>query len=417
MVSYKRIQSICIMYILVWMIAPPLSYDIIWRLLAAGAALIWILLQMLRRKMYYRNQKLHNSSIFFGFSVIVNLGCLIFTDIFYLNFGIVSAIYNNITTIILFFAGFVSMYYVKEENYNDLFLFFRTSTITATIFSITSTFRSDKYHELTRAAGEYQTAAQEALTREAAYHGVGAFGFFCLTSVLATCTLWMTFVSKEKKDKRINLITFIIMEAGVISAGYTLALSISLIGIICCLFFNLKSRILKFEICILGVICLLFGDELLMLIYKTLSSLTSGGFYENKVQDIFSFLLSGESTGSFDSRAERYLLSLNSLIKYPVWGSYILAGINATGRHSSILDTFAAFGWLPGICWVYAIGIYPSKLVLKCNTTRYYKVIIPFLMILTGVFNSYAMTMGVLYFVLPSVMYYVVNRYEEKITV
>ena len=400
MISYRKIQLVCVFYIIVWMLAPPLAYGTIFRVMAIIAAAIWILLQLI-----VRNNDVCDITVsyYIKWYKILSIVYILFLFCFRIIFDkltIFSAFYQDIPIYILIFVGYLASSYIKNKRYNDLKKIFILTLIIAVVFSLTTMLKSDVYDGLTRNAGGEGDAAYLALAKEAAMHGVGAFGFFCFTSVFAPILLWYI-LSPVVKHKMILYLSFLIIELGVISAGYTLALLISFIGICTIIIMKSKNLGIKFFVIFMFFFLILFWKESLSFLYGVIKNIASGSMYANKVDDIFSFLLEGESAGSFAARQERYLISWNSILSNPIIGSYILEGTRAVGYHSSVLDTFAAYGWGVGFSWVYLTNIFPVK--ISMSVYKGYRIITFFLLFFTSLFNTYTMTMGVFYFVIPCV--------------
>ncbi len=410
-VGYRTIQLICVLYLVTWMIAPPLAYDVIFRLIAIIAASLWLFIQI-QTRVEKNNQTAKNHVSLYLLGAVFYVVAMLIFHCFFEQMTLINAVYTDITTYILLFVGYIGGIYCRDSRYDDLKKIFYWTLLIAVVFSVTSTFRSDAYYELTRNAGGVLTEENEALAREAAIRGVGAFGFFCFTSVFAPLILWFSY-STEGKKKIMMRIAFFIVEAGVVSAGYTLALLISIVGIALCLVLKTRSIISKVVVVILLLMMLIFWEDFISLIYYFLQNISSGTMYENKVSDIFGFLLEGESAGSFKDRQARYLKSIEAIIRYPVLGSYIMDNRRAIGAHSAILDTFAAYGWVPGGVWTYLISIFPCKISNKGETS--YKVTFFILLFLTALFNRYTMMMGVFYFVLPAVSYEMCKKNKNKI--
>lgn len=400
MVSYRQLQLVCVCYIIAWMIAPPLAYDTIFRIIAIIAAGVWILLQQRVRYKDEYDPEVQRHIQWYKLLSIIYIIFLYFFRIIFDELSFFAAFYQDITTYILIFTGYLAAIYVRGKRYEDLKKIFILILIIAVVFSLTTMLRGSEYETLTRNAGGEADAAYLALAREAAMHGVGAFGFFCFTSVFSPILLWYIFSSGAKHKVWLTL-CFIIIEAGVFSAGYTLALLISIIGIGVVVALRVKNPVIKILSVLLLLLFVLFWQDFSTFLYHTLQNLTNGTMYANKVNDIFSFLLEGESTGTFAARQERYLISWESIWKYPVFGSYIMASTRAVGYHSSVLDTFAAYGWIVGMAWIYITNIFPIKIAKSLH--KGYKIVAFLLLFFTALFNTYTMMMGVFYFAIPCV--------------
>lgn len=402
-IKYKQIQQICIWYIVAWMIAPPLAYDMIYRIMAISAALLWTLIQIFSPKIDKYNSVMKQALSKYLICAITYGAALIFFDCVFKKYSIFSAFYNNITTYIFLFVGYIGGTYCKEERLEEIKKTFYFLLGLIVVFSITSLMRSEEFYLMTRSAGGEVDEAYNALARRAAMRGVGAFGFFALSAAFSPLVLWISY-AYEGVRKLTLLLAFVIIEFGVISAGYTLALLISFFGICYTFIFKIKSKVIRVLFIFGATILLIFGNEILIGIYHFLQSIANGTMYANKVEDIFSFLLSGDSTGTFDSRLDRYLFSFTSIFKYPVFGSYILNGTNSIGSHSAILDPFAAYGWLIGAVWVYVLIAFPRKMSTIISDKKL-STLITLVLFFTALFNRTPMMMGMFFFIAPALGY------------
>ena len=385
------------------MIAPPLAYDTIYRLIAVVAAILWILIQISSSKVDGCNSVMKRVLSKYLMCAILYGVALIFFDCVFRKYSIFSAFYNNITTYIFLFVGYIGGTYCKEERSEELKKTFYFLLGLIVIFSVTSLMRSDEFYLMTRSAGGEVDDAYNVLARRAAMHGVGSFGFFALSAAFSPFVLWISYAYKGVRRLAL-LLAFAIIEFGVISAGYTLALLISFLGICFTFIFKIKSKVIR-VVFIFGVaILLIFGNEILTGIYHFLQAVTNGTMYANKVEDIFSFLLNGDSTGTFESRLDRYLFSFTSIFKYPIFGSYILNGTNSIGSHSSILDPFAAYGWLIGAAWTYVLIVFPRKMSTIVSDKKL-STLVTLVLFFTALFNRTTMMMGMFFLLAPALGY------------
>ena len=402
-IKYKQIQQACIWYIVAWMIAPPLAYDTVYRLIAIVAAALWILVQFSYHKVDGCNSVMKKALSTYLICAAIYGVALIFFECVFRKHSIFSAFYNNITTYIFLFVGYIGGTYCKEERSDEIKGIFYFLLALVVVFSITSLMRSDEFYFMTRNAGGEADDAYNALARRAAMHGVGSFGFFAFSAAFSPLVLWVSYAYKGLKRIAL-LIAFVIIEIGVISAGYTLALLISFLGICFTFIFKIKSKVIRVGIIFGAAIMLIFSNEILTGMHHFLQVITNGTMYSNKIEDIFRFLLSGDSTGSFESRMDRYVLSFPSIFKYPLFGSYILNGTNSIGSHSSILDPFAAYGWLIGAAWIYVLIIFPRKMS-KIAGDKKLTTLITMVLFFTALFNRTTMMMGIFFLLVPALGY------------
>ncbi len=410
----QKIQLGCIVYLLAWLLCPPLIYGTLFRALALFCCVAWIFFEYLFTKNIggrARND-LEKFANYYLIAAIVYIGGDALIQLFFAKETFVSILYNNLQIYILLIIGFIGTQYVARNRWNDIKVAFIAAVIFCVVFSITAVFRGTEYQMVTREAGG-ESKFDEGFLRAAARRGIGGFGFFCFTAILAPVLIYFSRIFKGSKSLKVwIIIAAVVCELGVISAGYTIALLISIVGIFSVLFITTKNGTAKLVIILGLILVLIFGYQFLKLIQSLLLNFSAGTMYENKVEDIFTFLLEGESKGSFDSRAERYLRSFESIFKYPIFGSLILEGTKAIGSHSSILDSFAAYGWLIGGSWVYLIVIYHNQVMKYFKVKLGVRITLISLVLLTSLFNRLVMMIGALYLLLPFIAYYA--REEKK---
>ena len=400
--KYSSIQQCCVYYILAWLLAPPLAYGTVFRVFAILFATLWMLVEAFHTRPS-DNRSVAKLRQIYHICIMVFSVSLMGSRMLFHDMSLISAFLTDITTYIMFLVGYIASKYVAENRWEELYHIFQFTILLGVVFSLTTIFRNPVYYAITRSAGGEADAAYNALARQAANHGVGGFGFVCFTSVFAPILLYNYLVNKKNK---LMLIAFAIMQMEVLSAGYTLALLISITGIGITLFAHTKTLVIRLLI-IMNIVCIaFFYDSTVKLLYDGLRNLAGDTMYANKVEDVFAFLIGGSSEGTFYSRQERYLTSLRSMfLDYPVLGSYILAGKRAIGYHSSILDTFAAYGWGIGIVWMYIIVGYPTKVIKVICNDKWMPVVVFVTFILTAMFNTYTMHMGAFYFIVPVMAY------------
>lgn len=398
-IQIDRIQLYCVLYLVAWLLAPPLAYGTVYRLLTIVAAVLWLGLQFFRQSETKAEPKAVRRLTTYVFCMVAYVVVMLLLECFIEHHSLFSVLWNSITTYILLFIGYIGGVYAAEKRENDLRIIFYAALIIAVVFSITSIFRSDEFYEYTRTAGG-EDEAYKFIARRAAARGVGAFGFFCFTSVFAPLILWVYM----KKRTWWYFAAFAIVEIGVISAGYTLALIISLVGVLFCFMVNARSGLTKAIIIVVAVFLVFSWQAIADELYSFLYRVTEGSFYHNKVIDIFRFILEGESADTFQDRAERYLFSFNAAFRYPLFGALILEGIRAAGNHSSILDTYSIFGWVIGTIWLYLIVIFPASTIDRsCEKNGQLRFMCGALLFFTALFNRYVMMMGVFYLIYPAI--------------
>lgn len=185
---------------------------------------------------------------------------------------------------------------------------------------------------------------QQAALGDATYVGIGAFSFFY--AVVPIILLLGYLLLHHRKYKLLTLLTMIGLALVLIKAAFTISILLTsafLIGMIAFRYLN------KTLVIVVGSIGLLMSTKLLdglsKLLYH-LSTYTNIPFAVSERLIELSFFLSGNSTtgdSDLEGRFNRYTLSLNTIVRHPIFGNAM--GYHDTiGGHSSWLDYWAQFG-------------------------------------------------------------------------
>ena len=178
----RKIQTISIIYLLAWLLCPPLSYGLLFRLLALASCGIWFLCQYLfakRIRLTAQNTLEKYGQYYFIAAAAYILGEF-FLQVLFLEADVVSIVYNNLQVYILLIIGFIGTQYVAEERWDEIKTTMIAIVLFCVVFSVTSIFRGAEYELVTREAGG-ESKFDEAFLMAAARRGIGGFGFFCFT--------------------------------------------------------------------------------------------------------------------------------------------------------------------------------------------------------------------------------------------
>lgn len=405
----NNIQSICIIFLLTWIISPPLSYGMIYRILAVLATAIWMILEFSSKICIDAGGKIYLKK--FTLYALIYLVIMISFSMVFENLSVMTAINRQINVIFFVLIGFIAGRYVYSGRKKELILFYKWIVFLVVVFSVTALIRSDRFTYVTRASGAYTDDNE--LIVQAALKGIGGFGFFSVSSILSPMILWNAIRAKGR-EKIICFVEFFLVEVAVISAGFTIALIISFVGIVYCGYFCIRNGFHRFVWIVIAIGIWVGHGVFFSWLYSFLSDLASGTMYSNKVEDIFYFLNNKTATGSFEGRLERYLMSLRSVINYPVVGSYIIKGRNVTGMHSSIIDAFGAYGAIPGFMWIYLSLVYPKKLGIYYLSEKRLIKMSMLLIALTILFNQMALQISLFCMIVPALSLYLGEENRSK---
>lgn len=344
-ISYGIIQSVAVAYLTIWSISPPLEVDLIYRLLAVVAAVVWAGVWLIRENPIVLNKD-QLLSIFFLFTVV---------GVTFIDNGDFNGILRQIAFFILVICTIMNSYY--KDHWDELrwlvpvvlvlFIVYNFKTIQALIDDPTIARR------LVRADESIYVYLRQ---------GIGGYSLVypqvCVSSAFLAWTL------KAFKHNKIYfvigliwLITYVVLIS---KASYSIAMFTSIVGAILLLFYKGKSGVSAFIIAIV-----IFSTVMLSILYiedfrNNLLETFDGTAVAKKINDLVATSESGEAEGSIGSRMTRYVASLRTIATYPIIGA-LWRG--SGGGHSAFLDTVAKYGIWGG--WFFIKSVY--------SVPQYYK--------------------------------------------
>jgi len=344
--NYGTIQSIAVAYLVIWSISPPLEIDLIYRIIAVGALVVWAGVWLIRENpvVLDKNQLV---SIFFLFTVI---------GVTFIGNGDFRGILKQIAFFMLVVCFILNSFY--KEHWEELRWLVPVVLVLFIIWN---------YKTVQALIADPTIARQIVRDDESIYEylrqGVGGYGLVypqvCVSSAILLWTI---------KAFKSNKIYFVIGAVWVISfiqlvskAGYSIAIFTSVIGVILLFFYNGKSGLKAFLVA--GV---LFAVIMFSILYfdefrNWLLEIFDGTAVAKKINDLVATSESGAAEGSIEDRMIRYTASLEIIVKYPIIGALWRDG---GGGHSGLLDTFAKYGLWGGwffIKSVYSVPAYYKK--------------------------------------------------------
>ncbi len=161
-------------------------------------------------------------------------------------------------------------------------------------------------------------------------------------------------------NRVLKLTSIIIFYICIIASQYTMAAILSvLLPLLVYIFFQKKKFSIIFSFVLVSILIIavfaFFWDRILeYLISRNLHYLV------NQLEGFYSTFRYKDSYLGFTDREDRYLISLFSFIKSPIFGGLINASYGNTGGHSSILDSLAILGMFGGV-FIYNIYFIVKK--------------------------------------------------------
>lgn len=196
--------------------------------------------------------------------------------------------------------------------------------------------------------------------------------------------LLLYYLLKKRMDFSISskimyVLIIVFLFSCLITAGFMIALLTCIISLIItfglAFFRKRKNVLLYFSILLFSLLALIF------LGYYFLPSLAKSFYrinimYYERFMDIYSFIYYGKIGNVIAARLQIYAVSINSFLKYPLFGvawhiNDLTLDYSSISLHSSFLDHMAYFGLLFFALWFFMIMFPPlldSNLKFKTNT-------------------------------------------------
>ncbi len=341
--SLGFIQKLCVLYLVVWTISPPMEIDLIYRLIALGAAAMWFVLMIVREG----RLSLSGSDIAsLGFMVLI-------AGIEYISSGS----FSNVIKLIAYYI--LVMCYIMNRRYNNNWDELKGIIQVVLILCIIYNFKS--YTVLIDDPTIARLLVRD--TPETYVYlrqGVGGYSLiYPQVCVIPAGVAWT--VSSFKYNKfdfvlgTVWLVSFVMFS---LNAGYSLALFASAVGVIMLFFYKGRSGMAAFFAALV-----IFAGAMLSILYidslrNFLLTQFDGTAVAKKINDLVASSESGAAEGSIADRIRAYTSSLNAIFRYPVIGALWRSG--AGGGHSAFLDTLAKYGIAGGVIFTRVMYSVPN---------------------------------------------------------
>lgn len=340
--SLAFIQKLCVLYLVVWMISPPMEIDLIYRLLALGFAAFWFVL------MIVREGRLSLSSDDLG--ALVFMLCVMV--IAYIESGNLSSVIRQIPYYILV------MCYIMNRRYSNYWHELKGVVQIVLILCIVYNFISFK-------ALVDDPAIARLLVRDTPEtytylrRGVGGYSLiYPQVCIVPAAVAWTVNAFKYNKlDFIIGGVWLVSFVLFAMNAGYSLALFASVIGILLLFFYNGRSGMAAFIVAVA-----VFAGAMLAILYidglrNFLLTQFDGTAVAKKINDLVASSATGSAEGSIGDRIRAYRASFEVLFQYPIIGSL---WYTSGGGHSALFDTFGKYGVLGCIIFVKMMYAVPN---------------------------------------------------------
>ena len=148
-----------------------------------------------------------------------------------------------------------------------------------------------------------------------------------------------------------------------INADYTLALLITLVGVILVGFSNIKSPVNKFIYVLICLICVTLIPSVLKLMYTYLPA----GDISLRVKEIYNFVSSGDLSGyNLNSRLSLYGATLQAFANSPIVGNRYL-DFDGHGTFITVLSDTGIMGAIPMFTLLFAARKYVKNILGEHN--------------------------------------------------
>ena len=329
------LQSLCVLYITIWTIAPPLQIDNIYRIAALGAVGLWFLLNIPQKVTL---ERIHILAIIFAMLVMI---------VALMDSGgrfrkILDPI-NYYMLVITFIMG-----YCYKDRWHEL------SWMIPIILLLLVYFNFQTYKTVLDDPSVARTLVRNDAS---AYHymrrGVGGYGLLypqvCILPIIVSWTIsafrkhWVRFA--------IGVLWIISFFLYLFNAGYSIAVAASIVSLIILFFYRRSSMVLAIIITtvLIAIIVWLIGYNAGF--REWLISIFDGTKVATKINDLYLSITTADTADSIMVRIIRYKASIETIFTYPIIGGLWFPD-GGGGGHSAILDTFAKYGLFGGVIFV-----------------------------------------------------------------
>ena len=346
--NFATIQKLCVLYLILWAMVPPLMLDNIYRYLGLAACAVWFVFAFLRG---FKLKRIHLFALLFILLVMI---------VAYIQTKRINGLMKSIAMYMLVIC------FIMKEFYDDFPDDFRWIVPIILILYLYFNYVTAK----TLIADD--TVARLIVRNDPeTYHyirsGVGGYGYiYPQVCIFPALLAWI--IKSINKNKLLFvlglawLVSYIVLVA---NANYSIAIFSTVISAIVLLFYRKKS--------VVGVIIIslvLFISLMMSILYiepwrKFLLEFFDGTAVAKKINDLVSSSESGEAEGSIASRTVAYENAISGIFSYPIIGGLWNGG---GGGHSAILDTMAMYGLFGEYIFIKSFFCTTNYYGKKCNS-------------------------------------------------
>lgn len=329
------LQSLCVLYITIWTIAPPLQIDNIYRIAALGAVGVWFLLNIPQKVTL---ERIHILAIIFA--MLVMIVALMDSGG---RFRKILEPINYYMLVITFIMG-----YCYKDRWHEL------SWMIPIILLLLVYFNFQTYKTVLDDPSVARTLVRNDVS---AYHymrrGVGGYGLLypqvCILPIIVSWTIsafrkhWVRFA--------IGVLWIISFFLYLFNAGYSIAVAASIVSLIILFFYRRSSMVLAIIITTVLIVIIVWLIGYNAGFREWLISIFDGTKVATKINDLYLSITTNDTADSIMARIIRYKASIETIFTYPIIGGLWFPD-GGGGGHSAILDTFAKYGLFGGVIFV-----------------------------------------------------------------
>lgn len=381
--KHWSLYGICLLFVALWCISPPLFINGAARVIALVSMIIALRLGRIYHRRYFA---------MLVFYVTYTLGIGFFKQ------GI-EYFLLNIQAYIIFAFAYIAVN-KDEKSDGTIYNFDKIIKVVEWIYPIWMIITLRAYNSIPNISRLLANNNNENVVVWS-QQGIGGYG---MIYSLVFYNIILLYILLNKGKKRIlTAVNYILSLVTIIMAGYSIALIAVLLGSIIVLFIREKrvERIILviFVAGILYALFLMFQTE----IFNGLLSLADGTMYEQKIKDIINSFTEASAQGTLESRTILYQYSWETFLKNPFVGSAFSEKL-MFGGHSFFLDTFAKFGLIGGIPFLYLLLYYPIRCIRKNKEFSLSLAILVLMIFVGGLNNLSAAFAPMVYVVYPALV-------------
>lgn len=364
-----NLTDLCALYIVGWAIIPIMSRGNIFRIIAIICSIEFLLYGFLSGK--FNRIRINNYFFLSILMIIILLGHNILGNGNF-DFAIAKSINLFVSIILSIIAQYYYNFNIKKLK--KITAFIVLIYILEIIPSLIAVGKNP--YVLRNAAGEHVRAGIEGFA--------GSYGYIYGCVMLVIFFVYNLHTGEKKILKKIvQLFIIFLLCYLILKSGFTTALILTVIGIICALSIGKK----KLKTIIFLIVAIIFLSYIVPLFLRYIvENLDIPIIYRSKILYLNELLSSEQNVTYADSTRGKLLnKGIATIIRYPILGSVIFSGVEEAGGHQEIIDVMANYGIIYALLFYWIILGTPYRLLKLDGSIQFLYLII---IILLGMTNT-----------------------------